>query len=217
MWFAVAVSAKICGLTRPEDAELAVREGAAILGVVFAGGPRQVDVARARAIVDAAGAVPVFGVFGDQSFSDIVRVVETAGLRGAQLQEGGHPDAVAALRRRGYLVWRVWSVAADPPLDASQVPRHVDGILLEARVPGGSGGKGIRIPLALARQARDLARPARVVLAGGLSADNVAAAIRAVAPDVVDVSSGVESAPGIKDPARLTRFLEQVRAARAAA
>ena len=92
-----------------------------------------------------------------------------------------------------------------------------DALLIEAGVPGGSGGKGIAIALDLARAARIAAPSVRFVLAGGLTADSVSEAIRVVGPDAVDVSSGIEMSPGVKDHDRLARFLENVLAARTAA
>jgi phosphoribosylanthranilate isomerase len=215
----MAVDAKICGLTRPEDAAFAAQHGAWRLGVIFAGGPRLIAAARAREIVDAAGRVPVLGVFGPQPLETILETIELAGVAGAQLH-GEHPGPVAAaLRARGFEVWRVVAVAAGASLAAelAAAAADADALLVEARSPDGSGGKGVAIPLDVARAARVAAPNIRFVLAGGLTADSVEAAIRAVGPDVVDVSSGIEKSAGVKDHALLARFLENVFAARSAA
>ncbi len=214
----VGVDAKICGLTRPRDAAFAAEHGAWRLGVVFAGGPRVVTTAVAREIVAAANGVPVLGVFGPQTLRTMLETVASAGLAGAQLH-GEHPDDVArALRSAGLEVWRVVPIAGGMDFvgTLSTAAIDADAVLLEARVTGGSGGKGIPIDLEVARAARAAAPATKVVLAGGLTADSVSEAMRVVRPDAVDVSSGIESSPGIKDAVRLARFLENVLAARSA-
>ncbi len=213
------VEAKICGLTRPEDAALAAANGAWRLGVIFAGGPRLVDVPRARAIVAAAPRVPVMGVFGTQPVETILETVDAAGLGGAQLHGAYSTRDAAWLRQRGVAVWRVIDLA---PVGWSretviEAMAEADALLVEPRVAGGSGGRGVPLALDIARAARDAVRGTCFVLAGGLTPGTLREAIRVVEPDVVDVSSGVEMSPGIKDPERLVRFLEIVRDARTAA
>ena len=215
----MVVEAKICGLTRPEDAAIAAAHGAWRLGVIFAGGPRLVGIGQAAEIDSAAAGVPVLGVFGTEPLETMLETIATAGLAGAQLH-GEQPESVAvALRDRGLEVWRVVAVSADrePAAELARAASAADALLIEARVPGGSGGKGVAIALDVARSARLAAPRIPFVLAGGLTADSVAAAIRAVEPDAVDVSSGIEKSAGIKDHARLARFLETVFAARTAA
>ena len=214
----MAVEAKICGLTRPSDAAFAAERGAWRLGVIFAGGPRLITVSQAREVVAAAGGVPVLGVFGPRPLESILDTMDAAGLAGAQLHGQHDPGIATAIRARGLEAWRVVGVTAETPgAELLAAANGVDALLVEARSPGGSGGKGIVVPLDVARRARRLVPDIRFVLAGGLTADSVGAAIRAVGPDAVDVSSGVESSPGIKDHARLARFLENVFAARSAA
>jgi phosphoribosylanthranilate isomerase len=214
----VLVEAKICGITRAEDAAFAARHGAWRLGVIFAGGPRLVTVPQAREIVNAAAGVPVLGVFASQPLETMLETMELAGLSGAQLY-GVYPGAVrSAIRARGFEVWCVVPVAADAGLATDlAAAADADVLLVEARSAGGSGGKGVTIPLDVARAARLAAPPIPFVLAGGLTAESVSVAIRAVGPDAVDVSSGIEQSVGIKDHARLARFLENVIAARSAA
>ena len=212
------VEAKICGLTRPGDAAFAASHGAWRLGVIFASGPRVVTTAQAREIVAAARGVPVLGVFGSQSLRTMLETVRDAGLAGVQLHGEHATDVAARLRAEGLEVWRVVPIGPgmDLPALLASAARDAAAILLEAHVARGSGGKGIRLALELARAARLAAPDARVVLAGGLTAETVSEAIGVVGPDAVDVSSGIESSPGHKDRDRLARFLENVIAARSA-
>lgn len=215
----MGVEAKICGITRPDDAAHAVRHGASRLGVIFAGGPRLVTVAQARDIVAAAGGIPVFGVFGPGPLATMLDTASAAGLDGIQLYGGHDPADAAPLRAQGFEVWRVLPLAESMNLERA-IPTAADGVdavLVEAAIPGGAGGRGVALPLELARAARRAASGVRFVLAGGLTPQSVDQAIRVVGPDVVDVSSGVESSPGIKDRALVAQFLENVLAARSAA
>jgi len=198
----------------PFNQAFAAQHGAWRLGVVFAGGPRVVTVEQARAIVAAAAGVPVLGVFGSQPLATILEVLGSAGLAGAQLHGDITDIEAGELRRRRYDVWRVVPVGDEATLaaDLAYAALEADAIVIEARRPGGSGGRGIPIPLDVAAAARRAAPPVRFVLAGGLTPESVGEAIRVVAPDVVDVSSGIEHAPGVKDHVRLARFLEIVRA-----
>ena len=212
----MAVSAKICGLTSPEDAALAVRHGAAWLGVIRAGGPRHVEFAVIREIVAAAGGVPVLAVVRPDAAEVLRELVAATGVTGLQLH-GRAPDALAAdLAAAGLVLWR--SVALDDGAAIEQEVQsqvaHADVVLVEPRRAGRSGGLGLRLDRDAAIRARRVIPQGRMALAGGLDPNTVAEAIRRVGPDLVDVSSGVESAPGRKDPSRLARFLEAVRNAR---
>ena len=204
---------KICGLTRPADAALATAEGAWRLGVIFAGGPRTVSQALAREIVVAAGPVPVIGVYRLQDVATILQVSEAAGLRGAQLHGNYSREAARQLQLGGLEVWRVAAITPDRPAgpQVEECVANADVVLAEPRHADGRGGKGVAMDLQVALAARRATQGTRFALAGGLTPDTVDEAIRFVGPDVVDVSSGIESAPGIKDPAKLVRFLEQVR------
>ena len=215
----MAVEAKICGITRPEDAAYAAAQGASRLGVVFAWGPRVVDSARAREIVSAAGAVPVLGVVAGQGeTTDLLALARSVGLRGLQLHGASSDGTARALSMAGLEVWRVATLAGTATLTdvIARSRAGADAVLLEPLVEGRTGGRGEALDLTLAREARLALTPTRVVLAGGLTPETVAAAIRFVEPDIVDVSSGVEDAPGIKSPERVARFLEAVRDAGAA-
>jgi phosphoribosylanthranilate isomerase len=205
----VAVEAKICGLTRPADAAAAAGAGATYLGVVFASGPRVVSPARAAEIVGAGAGVPVLGVFGDQPPEEILHIARLAGLAGAQLHGDYRREAAHRLRGEGLLVWRVVRIAAPADLDRlEEAAADADAVLVEPRVAHAAGGTGVSLDLAVAREARARLAGTRMVLAGGLTAGTVAEAAALVRPEVVDVSSGVELLPGIKDPDRIAAFLE---------
>jgi phosphoribosylanthranilate isomerase len=204
------VRAKICGLTRAQDAAVAVAAGADYLGVVFAGGPRRVT-AQAAEVRAAAGGVPVFGVFGEQAVDEILRISRAAGLAGAQLHGTYRPEDAARLRAEGLRVWRVVRLAGPDDLGLlRESAAEADAVLVEPRVAHATGGTGIALDQALACEARTRLAGATMVLAGGLTHKTVAAAVALVRPDIVDVSSGVECLPGIKDPHKIARFLEAV-------
>jgi phosphoribosylanthranilate isomerase len=209
----MTVKIKICGLLHPLDAARSVEVGASYLGVVFAGGPRAVTPASAGEVVQAGGGVPVLGVFADQPAEEILQICEQAGLSGAQLH-GSYPPSVAArLRSAGLRVWRVVRIAVPSDLDALReaIPES-DAVLVEPRVSHLPGGAGVPLDLAVAREARGRLAGHPMVLAGGLTPETVAEALALVRPEIVDVSSGVERQPGIKDPNRLARFAEAVLA-----
>lgn len=207
---------KFCGLTRPEDAELAGQLGAAYLGVVFAGGPRMLDAARAAAVLAGCtrGAQRV-GVFGRAGAPEIGRTSREARLDILQLH--GDPtvaDILAVREETSAKVWAVVRVTDRLPPEADELLDAADALLIDARVAGSLGGNGVSVdwhalaPALEARRSRG-----RVVLAGGLTPGNVAEALAALRPDVVDVSSGVEAAPGIKDHARMRAFAAAVAGA----
>ena len=208
---------KICGLTRAGDARHAVASGARYVGVIFAGGPRRLDVAAAAAVLgDVPGHVSRVGVFGRTSADAIAHAADAARLDIVQLHEDPTPgDVLAAREASGARVWAVIRIqSSELPASVPALAAVADGILLDARAAGALGGTGRRLDwAALAGPLRPLRDDAAVVLAGGLTPDNVADAIAVLAPDVVDVSSGVESAPGIKDPERVRRFIEAARGA----
>lgn len=214
------VDIKFCGLTRSEDAAQAVALGAAYVGVILAGGPRQLTAARAAEVLaDVPASVRRVGVFGDDAPDEIARVADAAGLDVIQLHGTHDARRFSDLRRlfRGQ-IWRVLRLGPTVlPTDAHVVGRAEDvgdGLLLDSYVQGALGGTGVALPWeALASRVAELRtaygdRP--IILAGGLKSGNVQRAIQALAPDVVDVSSGVESAPGIKDHSRMRVFRDAV-------
>ncbi len=201
---------KFCGMMRSQDAAVAAQAGAAYLGVVFAEGPRTVSEDGAREVVAAAAGVPVLGVFATQSPDHILRIAGACGILGAQLHGPYSRADAARLRREGLEVWRVVRLATASELDSVESAEdEADAVLVEPLVAHLRGGAGIPLDLALAREARRRL-VGRMVLAGGLRPQNVGAALAQVRPEAVDVSSGVESRPGVKDPQQITRFAEAV-------
>jgi phosphoribosylanthranilate isomerase len=210
---------KFCGMTRPEDAALASEIGASYIGVVFADGPRRVSPSRGREILDAAGGkIRRVGVFGTNQPDEIARASELAGLDVVQLHADPTPSEVRSIRTtfRGE-VWAAIRLAGHHiPKDAESLFDTADAVVLDARSEQRLGGTGRALPWS--EVAVDLARDrgsSAVVLAGGLKPDNVGSAIRTLAPDVVDVSSGIESAPGIKDPWLMREFFAAATGLRA--
>ena len=165
----------------------------------------------AAEISAASAGVPVFGVYGEQSVEEIVELSRAARLAGAQLH-GPYPRrAAVALRAAGLRVWRVVRIAAPDDLDRlADSARDAEAVLVEPRVAHAAGGTGVSLDLAVAREARQRLAGETMVLAGGLTPETVAAAVALVRPEAVDVSSGVERLPGIKDPDKIARFLEAV-------
>ena len=211
----MATDIKICGLTRSIDAEYADAAGVEYLGVIFAGGPRERTPAQARDTLAGRRARKV-GVFADQAEDVIATFVELVGLDVVQLH--GVADAARVERVRAATGREVWAVVrtADGllPESVDDLADAADALLIDAHVPGQLGGSGVRVPWDRLGESLDaLDYHPRIVLAGGLTPENVAEAIDLVAPNVVDISSGVESSPGIKDHARLRAFVASVRSA----
>ena len=202
---------KVCGIMRPDEATFAVTAGASYLGVVFAEGPRTVTPGIAREIVAAAGGVAVMGVFADQPVDEILQIGDRAGLSGAQLHGTYSPASAARLRAAGLEVWRVVRIAAPSDLDLlAEAANESDAVLVEPKVAHVRGGAGLPLDLAVAREARSRLAGHAMVLAGGLTAETVSEALALVRPEIVDVSSGVERLPGIKDLDKIARFVEAV-------
>lgn len=192
---------KICGVTRLEDALQAARLGADALGFNFwPGSKRFLAPAAARAVVDQ---LPPFvtpvGVFVDQTEEEIRRAAEESGVRVVQLHGDEPPELCARLP---FPVIKAVRVGGTLSLDALAA-YPVAAFLLDAP-SAGYGGSGAAFDWSLAEGVAELAP---VILAGGLGPENVAAAVRQVRPYAVDVASGVESAPGVKDVSKMVRFI----------
>ena len=204
---------KICGITNLDDALFAADAGADMLGFIFyPPSPRSIGVADARDIARAMHArrtrPQLIGVFVDESAAHMQRVLDDAMLDAAQLSGNETEDVLRAMRGRAYKVVRRAEQA-----DAFAAPAQADDIpqlLLEADHPTLYGGTGQRADDALAAQ---LARRWRILLAGGLTPDNVAAAVRAAQPWGVDVASGVEASKGRKNHAAVRAFITAAKAA----
>lgn len=213
---------KICGLVRADDAAFAARAGAAFVGSIFAGGPRAVDAAAAHRNVEAARAAaraagrPAprgVAVVGAQTPADAARLARDAALDVVQLH--ADPDArdVDALRRAWPgPVWAALRVAGTTlPAHAADLFAAADAVVVDAKVHGGAlGGTGVALDWAALADALAAVRGrTTLVLAGGLRASNVAEAVARLAPDVVDVSSGVEAAPGVKRAEDVLSFIAE--------
>ena len=210
----MTVDIKFCGLTRPEDAQYAVTLGAAYVGVIFAGGPRSLTPERALAVLrEIPPGVRRVGVFANQSASDIARTVDAVGLDVVQLHGSADARRIGDIRAAVHAaVWPVVRVAGEILPEATrELLRLGDGLLLDAFVPGALGGTGVTVAwTALSNDLQRIRGDAPIILAGGLRPENVGEAIAALGPNVVDVSSGVESAPGIKDHERMRAFRDAV-------
>ncbi|MBV6520860.1 MAG: N-(5'-phosphoribosyl)anthranilate isomerase [Gemmatimonadaceae bacterium] len=209
---------KICGLTLPEDAALAADAGASYLGVVFAESRRRVDAGRARHVLDAATRESVrrVGVFGEANADEILRAADRARLDVLQLHAIANAPGVDYLRSRfDGAIWGVVRVRVERIVRSEYSAwEHADAVLVDAYDPVRLGGTGLRFDWERAADSLSALRDSRpLVLAGGLTAGSVAAAIAALHPDVVDVSSGVESAPGVKDHVRVADFVRAVQEA----
>jgi len=198
---------KICGITRLVDALHAAEEGATALGFVFwPRSPRYISPERAGGIIaQIPAAVNTVGVFVNQQIDDVRRAAASAGVQVVQLHGDEEPSFGETL---GYPVFRAATLGeAQGVVEAWPVgtPLLLDAADRERR---GGTGRTVDWPRAAA-----LARHRRVILAGGLTADNVGEAIEIVNPYGVDVSSGVEAVPGVKDSEKVARFLANARGA----
>ena len=198
---------KICGITNEDDALLATALDADALGFVLAPSSRQVDPETVRDIVRRLPReVHTVGVFRNERPERIVEIVGRAGLRGVQLHGSEPPSEVKWIRERVQFVIQAFS-AGDPAL-ANAGKSAADIILIDSPTPG--SGKVFDWQLA-----EGAPRGKRILVAGGLTPENVGDAIRLVRPWGVDVSTGVEATPGRKDPGKLRRFVEAAREAAA--
>ena len=201
------VRVKICGITNEEDALAAVDCGASALGFVFAPSPRRMGVAAVRDIV---AKLPPFvtkvGVFVNGALAEVGETMSICGLDLAQLHGDESPDCCAALFPRAI---KVFTTATLPP--AGEIARYRAAALMLDREKG--PGRGSEDDSRLWSLARDVAACGRVILAGGLTPENVCRAIETARPYAVDVSSGIESEPGRKDHGKLRGFIAAVREA----
>jgi len=197
---------KICGITNLEDALLAAEAGADALGFVFfSASPRHVSPELAAAIIRQ---LPPFvqsvGLFVNESLTTITEISSHCSLDIIQLHGEESPQFCDAISRRVVKAFRVKDVTS---LEALRDYRTA-AFLLDAWSPSAHGGTGRTFNWEIAASA---AASGRIVLAGGLNPGNVAAAVRQVRPYAVDVSSGVESAPGIKDPILVREFIRNAK------
>jgi len=203
----VLTRVKICGITQLKDAQAAVDAGVDALGFVFAQSPRRISRDLARSIISRLPPyVQTVGVFvGDDP--DAEPIADECGLGVLQLHSGYSADYVEALsHRRLSLGIRVKDKSS---LDNIPGLARASAILLDTFHPNLTGGTGRVFDWKLTDIAQSLGKP--VILSGGLTIDNIQAAIRQVKPYAVDVSSGVETEPGIKDLEKVRQFVERAK------
>jgi phosphoribosylanthranilate isomerase len=197
----VSVKVKICGVCSVADARASVLSGADFLGVNFhPTSPRCVDPETARAIVDAAGDVPVAGVFVDAPRAQVEDVASRAGLRLLQFHGQEPPDYCA-----GWRLPVIKVVRPRPGEDAAVLAAafRTDYLMVDAWIPGQAGGTGVAVDPEVVRGLP----AARLFVAGGLRPETVGEVVRMLRPFAVDVASGVEQSPGRKDHGKVTRFI----------
>jgi phosphoribosylanthranilate isomerase len=195
---------KICGITNEEDALLAVALGADALGFVFAPSSRQVSASK---VFDITRRLPreilTVGVFKDEHPSRVIELVHTSGVKAAQLHGRETPEVAHHVHSQvGYII-KAFAAGSEALAEANRY--GADFILLDSPTPG----SGQMFDWSLADNYPTDAPP--MLLAGGLTPENVATAVRQVRPFGVDVSSGVEASPGRKDPRKLQAFITAAR------
>ncbi|MBI5386796.1 MAG: phosphoribosylanthranilate isomerase [Verrucomicrobia bacterium] len=206
----MSVRVKICGITSRDDAMRAVEAGADALGFMFyAPSPRAVS---ARVAADIVRALPPLiakvGVFVNSPADEVRRAIAACGLDTLQFHGDEPPEFCAQFALKVVKAFRVRDAESLKPLASFETAAW----LLDSFVAGQRGGSGAKFNWDLALEAKKLGRP--IVLAGGLTPENVADAVRHVQPFGVDVSSGVESAPGRKDAARMRAFIAAAKGQR---
>ncbi len=207
---------KICGITSQEDAFTAVDTGADMLGFNFySGSKRYIPPARCRKIVHALKEhhlKPVtVGVFVNAPLEYIQAILQDCELQLAQLSGDEPPELLRGLDRAGLKALRVSDYASLQAALADYPPRPLPpAYLIDGYSPGAYGGTGQTADWSLAAE---ISAQMPILLAGGLTPDNVGQAVAQVHPWGVDVASGVEASPGVKDPAKLYCFIEQARSA----
>lgn len=209
----MSIWVKICGNTSLADAQMAVDAGADAVGFVFAPSPRRVIPEQVAAIIPSLPvSIEKIGVFVDADFAAIAAAVEQCGLTGVQLHAESMDARPAHLRERfgsGLRILRVIHFGDDAAwqLQAVSGDVNLDGVLVDSRTATAVGGTGIAFDWKAARAAIFTGNgQLKLIAAGGLTPDNVAEAIATLHPWGVDVVSGVESSPGLKNPAKVLTF-----------
>jgi phosphoribosylanthranilate isomerase len=212
---------KICANTSLKDAQLAVEAGADAVGFVFAPSPRRVTAAQVAAIVPhLPEEVEKIGVFVDATLDEIYSTVRECGLTGVQLHSAAGAEMPAQLRKRlgpELHILRVvhFGMGAAEACAALAADPNVDAILVDSRTAAAVGGTGVAFDWAAARKTlfKNVEASKCLIAAGGLNLENVAEAIATLRPWGVDVATGVEEAPGLKNPAKVWAFVASARAA----
>ena len=196
---------KICGITRLEDACLVEQMGADAIGFIFTKSPRQIDVTTAAQISKHLHFVSKVGVFVNQSIAEVQEIRQQCELDVVQLHGDESPEFCQSV---GGTVIKSFRLKDKSTLHKIKDYSKVWKILLDAYVPGKMGGTGKSINIKLVREIKDCSR---IILAGGLNPGNVAAITGELSPFGIDVSSGVEQSPGIKDPQKLEQLFQAVK------
>lgn len=210
---------KVCATTSLEDALLAAESGANAVGFVFAESARRVTLAQVRAITPHLPAdVEKIGVFVNASLNELLAAVQDGGLTGVQLYSGCESDAAPRLRERfSSQQLRILKVVhfqqgLEVELRVARADGAIDAVLVDSRTAKLLGGTGVPFDWKAAR-GKVAGSQLRIIVAGGLNPENVGKAIKVLKPWGVDVASGVESAPGKKDPAKVRAFIENAHIA----
>jgi phosphoribosylanthranilate isomerase len=210
----VRAEVKFCGMTRAEDVREAARLGAAYVGIIRAGGPRLLTVEHAQNVLAAASnGVRRVGVYGAAESAEIGEEARALGLHAVQLHADPSAHTLEVMRR--HFAGEIWVVLrlgeGVVPAKYASLFDAADAVVLDSLVPGKLGGTGAPLPWqALASAVAQRRGRAKLIVAGGLRPENVVTAIDVLRPDVVDVSSGIESAPGIKDHLKMRAFRDAV-------
>jgi len=211
-----SVRVKICGLTRVDEAAACVQAGADLIGLNFhAGSKRFIELSRAREIIEAISRpARVVGLFVNRPADDVARVADRLGLAAVQLHGDEPAEDLLVLSR----FWIIRAFRLGSALDvlamtaylktAKAMGRSPDAVLVDAQVPGQAGGTARLVAEHVLAEIPPLPR---LILAGGLTPENVAERIARARPWMVDVASGVESSPGRKDPAKVAAFIRAAR------
>jgi phosphoribosylanthranilate isomerase len=212
---ASSVGIKICGLTTLEDAVAARRLGADYLGMILSQGFSRSILPDEAVDIGLVADAPLVAVLVDESLDEAARIAEVSGASVIQLHGEEDADYAEELRRRGK--WAIWkAVRVRDPADVTRAVEafgaRVDGLLLDGWHPDRPGGSGASFSWEGVGSLRDgMPTDLRVIAAGGLTPRNVADAIQALRPDIVDVSSGVESHVRRKDPELIRAFVRNAR------
>ena len=200
------VKVKVCGITRLSDALLVIELGADFLGFNFWPGTRRfIAPADAKKIIGRIkGKVKIVGVFVNQPLAEVKKIIKITGLDYAQLHGEESPEYCAKI---SIPVIKAIRLSSGADLEAAGSYKNVLW-LIDSRTEG-FGGSGVRLDLSLAKKAGKKLK--KIILAGGLNSRNVGEAVKRVRPWAVDVASGVESSPGIKNKIKLKRFFEAVK------
>jgi phosphoribosylanthranilate isomerase len=210
---------KICGNTSLADGQLAVEAGADAVGFVFAPSPRRVTVAQVESITPHLPAsVEKIGVFVNEGLLEIEQAVRACGLTGVQIHGEAGPEAPEWLKSHLGAHLHILRVVHFGPGAAAHAAAyaqdpHVDAILVDSRTAAAVGGTGVAFDWQAARDALFGEAQTRMIVAGGLTPQNVAEAIRTLRPWGVDVVTGVEAEPGRKDPEKIRAFVASARQA----